>query len=670
MGSTRRRWLLAAIASAAIAGCGGGNAGDGANGSAGPSSQATPPPAQLSVSRSSVVAGTSSSQSTDSPITLQVSVANPPAQTLHSSVKWSGAAVAAATLTWQSPASGQLTISFPSPSQQGVGTVTGSVTLSVCTDSACNDPVAGSPVTIPVQYVVTPPPTFYFPQPQTGFEANTSQTSPESTNFQFIIHNLPVQGLWVDILQPPAGFITNVTDTLSPVSNGDLDVTFALEMVSPASLGSGYFSSSVTFRICYDEACTEPISGSPVTRTIYYTVYLTPGVEYSQASLGDDSISDVAYDSATQQLYVCGLGGYSDSISGTVAQVDPLTGSVVMQTPLNDGLSTIAVSSDGSLLYAGSTENPSIYRLSLPSLQQDLVIPLGSMTVTGQTEANTAYGIAPAPGAPQTIAVSMTHPNGWEDNAGTLLFDGAVARAQALAPLGFYAEPDEIVWSDGGTLLYAYQNSSGIPFDQEIDSVSADGSGLAVQSSTALTGSADFVGSLAYEQGNLYERTGYVRAASTGAVVGQFQLPAYLTGDGTDAGQIVAVTPDLAHNRAFVLLHDLGTSRLLLLTYSTSSYSLQSVVNLGYDTFDVAITTHMLLWGTDGVAFNRNGLQIFSGTFMASPAASSVAHALAHRRLGKLHLAGVHPGVSAAAGGQSNLRPSSSIRASTSAASR
>lgn len=173
--------------------------------------------------------------------------------------------------------------------------------------------------------------------------------------------------------------------------------------------------------------------------------------------------------------------------------------------------------------------------------------------------------------------------------------------------------------------------------------MSADGTGLIVQSSTVVTGGPDSVGSLAYEQGNLYEQTGYVRDAGTGAVLGHFQLPAYLGAGGTTADQIVAVTPDLANSRAFVLLHDVHSSHLLLLNYSTSTYSLQSVMDLGYDNFDTAITTHMLFWGSNGVAFNRDGLQILSGTFIATPTASSTVRAVAHRRLGELRVMRAYP---------------------------
>jgi hypothetical protein len=46
--------------------------------------------------------------------------------------------------------------------------------------------------------------------------------------------------------------------------------------------------------------------------------------------------------------------------------------------------------------------------------------------------------------------------------------------------------------------------------------------------------------------------------------------------------------------------------------------------DFGYDSFDVSLTTRIILWGTTGVAFNRNGLQILSGTFVAVPVASAM----------------------------------------------
>jgi hypothetical protein len=83
-------------------------------------------------------------------------------------------------------------------------------------------------------------------------------------------------------------------------------------------------------------------------------------------------------------------------------------------------------------------------------------------------------------------------------------------------------------------------------------------------------------------------------------------------------------SPDPANGHTFVLTHDADTSHLVLLTYDLSSFALQSIIDFGYDSFDVNITTHMILWGSNGIAFNRGGvLQMLAGSFVAVPTASA-----------------------------------------------
>ena len=111
-------------------------------------------------------------------------------------------------------------MSFPSPSQLGVGTASATVVLNVCSDSACTQPVSGSPITISVTYLITPDPTFYFPQPVTGFQATTSETTAQTASLEFIIQNVPLSGLWIVITQPPGGFITGLSYSEAPDTSG------------------------------------------------------------------------------------------------------------------------------------------------------------------------------------------------------------------------------------------------------------------------------------------------------------------------------------------------------------------------------------------------------------------------------------------------------------------
>jgi hypothetical protein len=613
--------LLAALASA----CGGGT--DGNAGGGGSTDGSNPPPAPtLSITQRQVEVSGQTGGPAPTSVTIPFTVANAPAGTLYTNVTLSGDSVAAASASWQSSGSGSLTITFGSPDQLGAGNYSETISLSVCTDSACAHPITGAPATVTVTYAVTgsalPPVSFYLPTPLTNFQASTNVTTPETTNFTFYIKNVPPAGLYAALSQPTGGFIAHVTDTVEPDSLGELVVTLDFTLVSPASLGSGYFSSSVTVAICYDQACSKPVAGSPVTVPIYYEVFLTQGKEYTQVSSSLGGLSDLAYDSASHQLYVTSLAGYSAGTSGAVIQIDPTTGQVAVQTPVNDGLATIALSDDGQLLYAGSKENPLVYRLTLPSLQSDITIPLGSASTPNGSDPNIVAQMAVAPAAPRTLAIALAHPTGPNFSQGIAVFDDAVERPQVLDPLGYYASADFIAWGATASTLYAFRNSYQEPNDWEIDTLQVNSSGLTIQNAFNLTGSADSGGHISFDGGELYESSGFVRDASTGAVLGQVALPDN-SSVSPNSGGILCVTPDSAHARLFVLVHDGQSSHLLLFVYQLPSLALQGAIDLGYDSFDVAVTTRMILWGTQGLAFNRNGLQILSGSFYAPGSGTS-----------------------------------------------
>lgn len=75
----------------------------------------------------------------------------------------------------------------------------------------------------------------------------------------------------------------------------------------------------------------------------------------------------------------------------------------------------------------------------------------------------------------------------------------------------------------------------------------------------------------------------------------------------------------MANNRLFVLTRDAESSHLVLLIYTLPSLTMQGAIDLGYDVGDGTIQPSMVLWGSNGIAFNRDGLQILSGSFSTSP---------------------------------------------------
>ena len=582
----------------------------------------TPPTAStgpLSASTTSLIESDDISEAPLAPAVVTISVANPPATNLSYKVVWSGSAVASATFAWQSAAAGQLTINFPTPLSLGAGVYSGSVQLTACTDVGCIDNVSGSPVTVSVSYTVTQASgaaaTFYVQTATAGFEAHTTDTRPPSAAFNVYLQHLPTAGLYIQLHQPTSGFITGVTDTQSTDNDGGVTVAISMMLKLPATLGSGFFTSSVTFDVCYDKACAHPLTGSPLTEPIYYTIYLTEGHDYSLTTARIGGISDLAYDPVGQKLYVSGLSGYSNSSSGAVTQIDPLSGAIGTHTALNDSLFGMAIAADGSYLYVGSTINPILYRLSLPSLTPDITIALGS---SGDPccggGANTVSEVAVVPGAPRTVVVALAHPHSTQ-TGGTVVYDDSVARPQWLQPLGYYAEPDAISWGASATSLIVSRYSSQQPLAVNIASVPVGASGLSIASSVSLNPSTYSFSPVFYGAGRVYDLFGHVIDATTGAALGQFAFPA-----GDDP--TVALLPDPSHGRVFILHNSGGTGHLWLLSYDASSFALQAVIDLGVDQFDVALTTHMILVGLDGVAFNRNGVQIISGTLANSSAAA------------------------------------------------
>ena len=196
------------------------------------------------------------------------------------------------------------------------------------------------------------------------------------------------------------------------------------------------------------------------------------------------------------------------------------------------------------------------------------------------------------------------------------MFDDATARAQSIPQLGRFASADALAWGATANTLYASRFAYQGPQAQEIDTLQVDASGLSIQSNIDLTGGTDPFGAIRYAGGELYEASGILRDPTSGAVLGQITLPDYSPFQASP--EILCVTPDAANSRLFVLVHDYQSSRLLLFVYSLPSLAVQAYIDLGYDSFDVNIATRLILWGSNGIAFNRNGLQILSGTFPGS----------------------------------------------------
>ncbi len=471
-------------------------------------------------------------------------------------------------------------------------------------DVSCQQPVNGSPATVSVSYTVNPgsrPATSFTVSPiGTASPYYTSQTTPIQIGFDLYVTNLPSSGLWLQVLQPHGGFITSLS--FVPVTGPTASV--ALTLKSPATLGAGIYSSSFSINLCYDAQCQNLVPGGPVNEPLAFIVSLTAGQEYIEQTVALPGASDLAWDSQNQQLYATTAGG--STVPNSLTQVNPLTGTVGPSLSFPVALAHIAVSDDGSYAYLSSPNQSTVYRVELPSLVSDLQISLGA----GDVGTNSVYQMQVAPGMPQTIAISTRE--GSEYTSGVVIFDGAVQRPTVLGPIKPLGTSADIAWGETNSTLYALRYAPAAPSDLfELDTVSVDANGLDLESTVPLS-TLDPVQKIFYANGRIYGLDGIARDAASGATIGQFTIPANY--------QVITMLPDAANTRVFVLAHATESSHLFLFCFDSSSFALRSLADLGFDKSGGYPLT-LILWGTDGIAFDYDGdsIMVLSGFDVSRP---------------------------------------------------
>jgi hypothetical protein len=250
--------------------------------------------------------------------------------------------------------------------------------------------------------------------------------------------------------------------------------------------------------------------------------------------------------------------------------------------------------------------------VQLPSLKSDLQISLGSTSNgSGTDQPNTVAQMEVAPDNPQTLAVSLAINGGTESSAGVQIFDGATARPNILAPLGYYQTAPSIAWSDSASTLYALRYSEQQPFSQELDTLAVNAGGLTLTNPLQIS-TLDPVSKIFYAGGRIYGLDGNVRDASTGAAIGRIALPTGYS--------IINMIPDVANGRVFVLA-DAGAQSLdlFLFCYDSSTLNMLSLTDLGFNTIPGPYPSDFILWGSNGIAFNAEGdaVMVLSGKFAA-----------------------------------------------------
>lgn len=248
-----------------LAGCGGG--GGGGSVPAAPSGSITLDKTSLSVSASTADPAPSEA------VTVSISLIGSSAPGVTATTTSNG--VASVSVVVDSASKATVTIAFKSPSTLAVANYDDTVTIKACTDSGCSTPLTGSPATVTTHYTVTPSSvpagTFTLDSPSVTVSAAADAAAPTA--------NVGVTGSLsgagsLNLLPTSTNVgISTVSASVGSPTHGSVIIEFK----SPASLGVGTYDDTVTLKVCADAACTRPLTGSPASIPVHYTVTAATG---------------------------------------------------------------------------------------------------------------------------------------------------------------------------------------------------------------------------------------------------------------------------------------------------------------------------------------------------------------------------------------------------------
>ncbi len=359
----------------------------------------------------------------------------------------------------------------------------------------------------------------------------------------------------------------------------------------------------------------------PFNFGVSFTVEVPPLVgSKSPFSLSKVTVAsnDLEWDPVSQQFYLSVVGG-SGANANSITALNPQTGLLGPSISTGSQPGKLAVSTDGTYIYVGLDSAASVQRYTLPALQHDIDIPLGSSNY----DPFYAIDIQPEPGSAHSVAVSRgVRAFSPLETGGVVLYDDAAARPQAVPGFGPVAALiDALVWNPNGLSLYGLDTESGTG----VSIMSVSSAGVQLQSQAPNSGSG-FHLHFDSTTGYLYSDNGVVTDPATNAVVGSFSFKAVQGGFSTNP----IMVPDGKLNIAYFL----GRTSYAGAPgdYVLAAFDLTHLTFLGAIPIPgmAGTPSKIIRWGSNGLAFltgdpygtgaAQDGVYLFSGGFVTSPA--------------------------------------------------
>lgn len=363
-------------------------------------------------------------------------------------------------------------------------------------------------------------------------------------------------------------------------ASGSAQLTITRSSVFTLECSNGGSSATASLRI---EAVG---ASSKTTSTVAYSSTGLSSLSY--VILPIDGQAQV-YDSANGLIHAF-TSATSSSYPQSLISINPATAQVVAFTSLNSVPWALAVSADGQFLYVMFTAMGSpIQRFQVAGLVPDLSIPLST--------SGYAQGVSVSPTSPSTIAVTSTTTVGNNPTQSQLqIFDGVTPRTNS------YLAPIEVslltpVWTADGTGIVVPGSGMNV--------FAVDGQGVSLSNVVPVGG--PFDGRL---HGNLFYD-------NNGDVI-DLQGPIAQVGQMADHGKALSsqYVENLAIGKSFTLDFDEVENAYLTSYSATQFYAIDSVQVPLADGLSGPGGGNVVLWGSDGVAWNEGGnLVIAQGSF-------------------------------------------------------
>jgi hypothetical protein len=581
-----------------------------------PPPAASPPPASPAVviAPTSVIASGNAATSSAPTASVTIGITNPPAGGVYVGYSYSYSGIDDAHLQATSSTSGEVLLSFKNPAVIGPGVYSDTITVQVCLDSQCVTQVDGSPRTIDVTYTVT------------GVQAPQPALTLSSTN-------LNVQGVWFASTQTPGTQLTysiaNATNQYfnidtsytsnaiqyvyrSSTSGGGYDHTgtITINFKPPSELTQGTYNDVITVTASCGYSCPRGIANGVQQIAVQYELGNTlSGVNGITARAIPIIANDIAWNSDQSRIYLAAPSS-AGVHANSVVVLNPSSATIESSSFAGSEPATLALSDDNQYLYVALNGSNSVRRKLVPSLAQDILIPMGNAS-NGDTLL--AGDIQVAPGQPQTLAVVKKRSSQYSsDMVNVSIYDGITVRSNVAAPTYPYGD-QWLQWS-GPTRLYSSASSS----PGYLSTLDVDANGVALASSQTLSSSAT-IGRIQIAGGVLYTSGGEAFDPVTRAKLGTYTPAQY------SYPRAVIADPQL--NKLFMIANNGSTT--LLLSYNLTTFAPIASVQMNRLGFSSS-NSRLIRWGTDGLAFvdvdtspynapPQGRVMLITGPFVSNP---------------------------------------------------